>query len=135
MVSGAAIVAIGLRQLHQGLIDRARTTGEVTPVSALAAYARFVGLTVVNPMTLVYFVALSGAATAPDSSWVTPVVFVAAVGLTSFAWQLALAMVGSFFGGVVTDHTTRIIDIAAALLVVALGAGVLVTGTGWPTTG
>ena len=44
-------------------------------------------------------------------------------------------MVGSFFGAVVTDHTTRIIDIAAAVLVVALGAGVLVTGTGWPTTG
>lgn len=135
VVSGAAIVAIGVRQLHQGLIDRARTTGEVTRVSALAAYARFVGLTAINPMTMVYFVALSGAVTAPDSSWVTPVVFVAAVGLSSLAWQLALAMVGSFFGGVVTDNTTRMIGIAASLLIVALGAGVLVTGAGWPTTG
>lgn len=134
VASGAVIVAIGLRQLHQGLIDRARTTGEVTRVPALAAYARFVGLTALNPMTLVYFVALSGAVTAPDGSWVTPVVFVAAVGLSSLAWQLALAMVGAFFGGVVTDNTTRVIGIAASLLVVALGAGVLVTGAGWPTT-
>lgn len=104
-------------------------------MSALAAYARFVGLTAINPMTLVYFVALSGTVTVPGSSWVTPVVFVAAVGLSSLAWQLALAVVGSFFGGVVSDNTTRIIGIAASLLVVALGAAFLVGGAGQTPTG
>lgn len=128
VISGTAIVAIGLRQLSHGLTERERPSGELPRSSAWAAYARFVGLTAINPLTLVYFVALSGAVTSAGGSWLTPVVFTVAVGVSSLAWQLALAMVGSFFGGVVSAPTTRIIGIAASLLVIALGIAVLVSG-------
>lgn len=128
VVSGVLVVAIGVRQLHHGLKERGRQAPDVGLVLARTAYARFVGLTAVNPMTLVYFVALGGAVIAPSGSSAAPAAFVAAAGLSSLAWQLVLASVGSFFRGAVGARTARVIGIAASLLVLALGAAVLVNG-------
>lgn len=127
VVSGALVFAIGARQLHQGLSSRKA----VVPVKVgrtSTAYIRFVALTAVNPMTLVYFVALSSVVTEPGGSWARPVVFILAVGLSSMAWQLALAAAGSLLGGSLSGRATRIIDIVASTIVVSLGVGLVVKG-------
>lgn len=59
-------------------------------------YARFLGLTAVNPTTVVYFAALiaglPAVARAPAGA---KAVFVAAVGLASLSWQLVLVGSGA----------------------------------------
>lgn len=128
LASGVLIVAIGVRQLCQGMKQRPRVTHEVQRASALTVFGRFVGLTAINPVTLVYFIALSGPVTRSGGSWVRSVIFVVAVGGSSLAWQLLLAGVGSVFGGSVNLSATRAIGVIASLLIVALGAVVMVHG-------
>lgn len=128
LTSGVLIVAIGVRQLWQGMRQPPRAAAEVERASAPAAFGRFVGLTAINPITLVYFIALSGAVTHSDASWIAPVIFVAAVGGASLAWQLLLARVGSAFGGALSLSATRAIGVIASFLIVALGMVAVVNG-------
>ncbi len=128
LTSGVLIVAIGVRQLWQGARQSPRGAPEVERASALATFGRFVGLTAINPITLVYFIALSGAVTHSYGSWIAPVIFVAAVGGASLAWQLLLAWVGSAFGGALSLSTTRAIGVIASFLIVALGMVVVANG-------
>lgn len=128
LASGVLIVAIGVRQLWQGVRQPPPDAPEVERASALATFGRFVGLTAINPVTLVYFVALSGAVSHSGVSWIGSVIFVAAVGGASLAWQLLLAWVGSAFGGALSLSATRVIGVIASLLIVTLGATVVANG-------
>ena len=128
LASGLLIVAIGVRQLCHGLKHNSPAAHHVEPASARSAFGRFVGLTAINPVTLVYFVALSGAVTTSGSSWVGSVIFVAAVGVSSLAWQLLLAGTGASVGASVSPSATRTIGVIASLLIVALGVAVLING-------
>lgn len=128
-LSGLLVVAVGLRQLVGG---RRRVLGsgagpEMAP-AAREMFLRFVALTAVNPLTLVYFVALAGAVTTTSASWGGPVVFVVAVGLASLAWQLLLALLGSAFGRSVGARTAGLVGDLASVLVVGLGAAVVLRG-------
>jgi len=96
----AAVAIVGLRAAWR----RARTARAAAAAGAGAApaaaghrlFARFLGLTAVNPTTVLYFAALIAGlpaiAGAPASA---KVVFVAAVGIASLSWQLALAGAGA----------------------------------------
>lgn len=129
LVSGLVIVGIGVRQLiatWRG--SGAPASGTVDQTSAWRAFARFVVLTAINPITLVYFVALAGAVTTSNDSWVAPVVFVTAVGLSSLAWQLVVAGAGSLFGASISAGASRIVGVIASSFVVSLGAAVLTSG-------
>lgn len=130
VMSGVAIVGIGMRQL---VATWRRVREPETPVidraSAWRAFVRFVVLTAINPITLVYFVALAGALSTSSDSWVAPVVFIAAVGVSSLAWQLLLAGAGSPFGASIGPRTTRALGVIASGLVISLGTAVLVSAT------
>lgn len=128
LASGMLVIAIGVQQLLVGVKPRPAAAQHVARASAWRAFGQFVGLTAVNPITLVYFVALSGAVTDSDGSRVGSAVFVTAVGAASFGWQLVLVGVGSFFGASVTVRAARAIGVTASLLIIALGAAVLGKG-------
>ncbi|WP_448005532.1 LysE family transporter [Agromyces bauzanensis] len=128
IVSGLVILIIGVRQLVMAVRRRTAETIGVEPASPIAAFLRFVGLTAINPLTLVYFVALAGAISTHSTSWIGPVVFVVAVGASSLAWQLVLATVGSLFGRSLSARATEIIGIVASMLIVAMGGVVAVSG-------
>ncbi|UXM93557.1 LysE family translocator [Paenarthrobacter sp. JL.01a] len=127
LASGLLITSIGVMQFLQGLKKPSRPDFEDSKSSS-RAFLRFVGLTAVNPLTLVYFVALGGSVVGPGGSWAAPAAFTLAAGLTSFAWQLVLASLGSFFGKAVGPRTARTIGIAASLLVLTLGTLVTING-------
>ncbi len=88
---------------------------------ALATWARFVGLTALNPLTVVYFaVVATGLATrwtgAPER-----VAFVVGVGAASAAWQLVLAGLGAFAG---TARPTARLALGVLADVLVLGLAV-----------
>lgn len=133
-VSGAVIVAIGVRQLVIALhgFGRRRAAGEGLAVGrpgAWVVFGRFVALTAINPLTLVYFLALAGAVRTRSDSALAPVVFVAAVGLASLVWQTGLAVAGSTLGASLRPRAVEALGVAASAIIVALGLAVLISTT------
>lgn len=126
VISGVVLVAIGLVQLRNALTAEPEPDSEPGPrTSPARCYLRFVGVTLLNPMTLVYFTALAGIAgiAGPTGSGpAAPIVFTVAVALASLGWQLLLVIFGSVLAGERLRTWARPIGLVAALIVIVLGA-------------
>jgi arginine exporter protein ArgO len=97
IIGAVVLVAValnGLWSLRRPVTDTVAPTAE-TP---LRAFAKFVGLTAINPLTAVYFAVLATSLSGTLPGLPERAIFVAAVFLASLAWQLVLAMIGSAMG-------------------------------------
>jgi len=100
LASAAVLVAIAVRGLA-GLRRAAdsATTAEDDVASAgpgaVGTYVRFLGLTILNPMTVVYFAALVLGLPAIGSGAPDRIVFVVAAFLASLSWQTLIAAFGA----------------------------------------
>lgn len=128
VASGALVLAIGIWQLARTLRRDQMTVSDAGRASAAATFARFVGLTAINPLTLVYFVALGAAVATATSLPAGPFAFVVAVGVSSLAWQLLLAGIGAFSGRLMGPTATRVVGVMASVVIAILGAIVIVSG-------
>jgi threonine/homoserine/homoserine lactone efflux protein len=99
---------------------QASTLGNVSrPFGALSAqYVRFVGLTAINPLTLVYF----GSVTASLSLSGVPqgVAFVVGAGAASALWHLALSLAAGHAGRRFTPTIQLAVSVAGRLVVVVM---------------
>ncbi|GEL93959.1 LysE family transporter [Cellulomonas composti] len=137
-VAGAAVlVVVGLvllagwwRTRRPGA-DALSDEGAPQPGGAWRAYARFVGLTAVNPATALVFatVAVGLVAGLGDSGARLPaelaVAFVGGVLVASAAWQSVLALVGAWAGDRLDARVRAWVTPVGGLLVVGLGLAVL----------
>ncbi len=90
-------------------------------------YARFLGLTIINPATIVYFAAIIvGLGVASEMSVTDGVLFVAGAFLASLSWQTLLAGVGAFAGERLGMKAQRVAVIAGNLVILALALVILV---------
>jgi arginine exporter protein ArgO len=98
------LLAIGIRGLvrvatnlagaergTRGARDRVEPGGR----DLVAIYGRFLGLTLLNPATIIYFAALVLALPALDGDPFARPAFVLGAGLASLSWQLLIAAVGA----------------------------------------
>ncbi|WP_433432481.1 LysE family transporter [Nonomuraea sp. CA-141351] len=112
---GAALVLIALalrgttmairhyRQRH-----RPATTDD-RPISPAGAFWALLGLTMLNPLTVIYFAALVlGIQTATTVHVLEQAVFVAAAFAASASWQLLLAGSGALLGQLITGSRGRL---------------------------
>jgi threonine/homoserine/homoserine lactone efflux protein len=120
-----ALVAVhGLRALKRGPSrDRqppAPTLGDVSGPFGIpsAQYFRFVGLTAINPLTIVYF----GSVTASLSLSGVPegVAFLVGAGIASALWHLALSLAAGHAGRRFTPRIQHAVSIAGRLAVVVV---------------
>lgn len=99
---------------------QAPTLGDASrPFGVLCAhYVRFVGLTAINPLTIVYF----GSVTASLSltGVAEGVAFLVGAGTASALWHLALSLAAGHAGRRVTPRIQRMISIAGRLAVVVM---------------
>ncbi|MEV4683486.1 LysE family transporter [Streptomyces kurssanovii] len=108
----AAVVLLALAA--KGLVDAVRRsldTGSVQRVEErrpLVVYWQFLGLTVLNPLTIVYFSALVLALRDDDRPATGGLLFVAAAFAASAAWQALLAVGGALVGRVLTSDKGRL---------------------------
>ncbi|MGD8604495.1 MAG: LysE family transporter [Anaerolineales bacterium] len=90
-------------------------------------YVKFVGLTLINPLTVVYFSALILGQESTSGLWSSSqvAVFVAAAGLASFSWQSLLAALGGVAGARLSPRIRTYTSIAGNLIVLGLGLRML----------
>jgi threonine/homoserine/homoserine lactone efflux protein len=100
LLSAVVLVAIAVRGLL-ALRAGARPVGDTaegdapTGPGALATYVKFLGLTILNPMTIIYFAALVLGLPTIGSAAADRVAFVAGAFLASLSWQLVIAAFGA----------------------------------------
>jgi len=114
----AGITAVGaVRRRETPPADRGR------PAGVLTAYLSILGLTLLNPATVVYFVALVlGRGDAGGGLW-----FVAGAFLASASWQLAIAGGGSLVGRLLTGTRGRLVTaLISSSVIAALAVHMLV---------
>ncbi|MFE1907592.1 LysE/ArgO family amino acid transporter [Streptomyces gardneri] len=101
-------------------------SGEAPPPAPRRAFLTFLGITILNPMTIVYFTALVlGGQTTTGATEAT--VFVTAAFVASASWQLLLATGGTLLGHLVTGPRGRLTTaLASGVLIVALAVGLVV---------
>jgi arginine exporter protein ArgO len=99
-VSAAALVVIAMVGLYN-----ARKPPAPSPVDArirteyVRTYLKFLGLTIINPMTVVYFAAVVlGLGLADGLAFSQGMLFVTGAFLASLSWQTLLAGIGAFAG-------------------------------------
>ncbi|GGY24420.1 hypothetical protein GCM10010363_00660 [Streptomyces omiyaensis] len=106
---------------------RAGNPAEERPVAAPhRAFWTFLGITVLNPMTVLYFTALvlGGHATAGPAD---SAVFVAAAFAASASWQLLLAATGTLLGHALAGARARLLTgLASSALIAVLAVGLVV---------
>ncbi len=120
----AAIAVAGLRRVRRkqrsieiSFPDRRELAG---------TYARFVGLTVINPTTVVYFAAvIVGLGVANEMSTVEGALFTAGAFLASLSWQTLLAGVGAFAGNRLSNRAQTVAVILGNLLILAVAIIIL----------
>jgi arginine exporter protein ArgO len=113
----AALVLLGMAAMTAwgALRKRRAAVRAEKPATALRAYAGVLGLTLLNPATVIYFAALVlGRGGEGGGFW-----FVAGAFLASASWQLLIAGGGSLVGRVLTGERGRLITALISSAVIA----------------
>src|SRR5438128_1901043 len=122
VVTGLVLVGLGVR----GLVVARR---EAPPAGApdardlLATYLRFVGITMVNPATLAYFVAIAigfAGSVLGDAG-----AFIAGVFAASLGWHAVLAVMSGSLHGRLSPSGRGVLAVVANGVVIALGVRIL----------
>jgi threonine/homoserine/homoserine lactone efflux protein len=96
LVAGGVLLGIALRGYAAVLLGRdGAATAAETPRAAIGTYLRFVGLTLLNPMTVIYFAALMLGLPEIGDAPGERAAFVAGAFGSSLSWQVLLAGVGA----------------------------------------
>jgi threonine/homoserine/homoserine lactone efflux protein len=122
----SAVVLVGI--VIAGL-RRDRSQGAAAPFegSAGSTYAAFLLLTVVNPLTVVYFSSLViGLGLGSGSSAAAGVVFAVAAFAASLSWQLLLAGVGAYGRHRLGERFGRAVSALGNLIVLGFAALILI---------
>ncbi|MFH9723111.1 LysE family transporter [Streptomyces sp. NPDC017254] len=132
--SAVVLVVLAVRAAY-GALAAYRTGGlasrdDGTALTPARAYLTFLGITVLNPMTVIYFAALilatgpSAPATLPDRT-----AFVLAALVASASWQFLLALGGTLLGRTLTGVRGRLVTaLASSTLIVVLAVRLVARG-------
>jgi threonine/homoserine/homoserine lactone efflux protein len=121
MVAAAVLVALAVAGVVRLLRPRA-TAEPVAPPPAGRLYAGVLGLTLANPVTLVYFASLMvGLPDGVLDGAGDRIAFAAAAGVASLSWQWLLAAAGGLLHGRLTPAIERATTLVGSATVATLG--------------
>ena len=96
VASGIVLTLIALHGFRSLLRSRAAIAEPEAKSQARGTFARFLALTLVNPLTIVYFAALVLANSSRPLTAIELSTFVAGAFVASFSWQTLLALLGAW---------------------------------------
>ncbi|MBX6751081.1 MAG: LysE family transporter [Micromonosporaceae bacterium] len=131
VVGGVALIVIAVLGIRRALRTRVAETevGEVAPGPSWRRFVLFLGLTAINPATLVYFAAITLGLAGLLRSPVRAALFVAGTGLASVAWQLLLVASGALLRRRTSPRTRTVTALIGNAVVAAFGAAMLLSAT------
>ncbi|MCJ7678484.1 MAG: LysE family transporter [Anaerolineales bacterium] len=128
LVGGAALMGLAVWGMWKGNRPVAGDQPSAEPGRAFPTYVQFVGITLINPLTIVYFTAyiLGRQAPAGGASLAESALFVFGAGLASLSWQTLLAGMGGFARRRLTPRVRVAAVVLGNLLVLGLGLRIIV---------
>jgi threonine/homoserine/homoserine lactone efflux protein len=127
MLGGGALIAIGGWGLWRSWQAQREQEGQQEPaMTGGRTYLTFLGLTLLNPLTIVYFSALILGDLHAERTALSRLFFVAGAGLASLSWQWLLAVFGTYAGRRLPEKAGRILSALGNLVVVFLGTRLLI---------
>ncbi len=128
VVGGTALLAIsGVGVWRAGRRLGVAADADPPAGSPWRRFALFLGLTAINPATLIYFAAITVGLAHLLGTPLAAGLFITGVGAASISWQLLIVAVGGLLRGRLTPRARRITGLAGNLIIAALGVGMLVT--------
>ena len=129
IAGGLVLISLAAAGLWQGMRRSGNQAGALETCPPLKMYAQFVGITIINPLTVVYFAAfiLGRGASAVHYPLLANLLFVMGAGLASLSWQTLLAALGGIAGSRLPARFRLYAVILGNVLVLALGARILVS--------
>jgi arginine exporter protein ArgO len=124
----AVLVLIAVRGLVLARQPHPGTTAAVTPRRGELAvtYVRFLGLTIINPLTVIYFgTMVLGSTVGTSRSMAEGIVFVVGAFAASLSWQTLLAAAGAGAGRGLTPRLRLIATVIGNLFIMGLAARIL----------
>jgi arginine exporter protein ArgO len=114
--AAAVLLAMAVMTAWGALRKRSAAARSERPATALRAYVGILGLTLLNPATVIYFAALVlGRSGEGGGFW-----FVLGAFLASASWQLLIAGGGSLVGRLLTGDRGRLITALVSSVVIAI---------------
>jgi threonine/homoserine/homoserine lactone efflux protein len=128
VLGGCMLLFLAIRGLRLGWVERAAEEDTVAPSHPGQTYLQFLGLTIINPLTVIYFAALILGRGASGSHYTTTglLLFVAGAALASLSWQSLLAVLGAAAHTRLSSGFRRGAVAFGNLVVLALGLRILV---------
>lgn len=117
IAAAAALVVIAVRGLLTAPQPIARESGGAGTGNT---YLLFLGLTMLNPPTVIYFVSLAIALPEVSADLASRAAFVVGAFLASLSWQEVLALAGAMLHGKLTPRLQRITAIVSSFIIFAL---------------
>jgi threonine/homoserine/homoserine lactone efflux protein len=129
IAGGLVLIGLAAAGLWQGLRRPNGPAGMAEVCPPLKMYAQFVGITIINPLTVVYFAAfiLGRGPAAAQYPLLANVLFVVGAGLASLSWQTLLAALGGVAGSRLSTQFRLYAVILGNVLVLALGTRILIS--------
>lgn len=127
VVSALVLVAMAVSVYRSSRrIAAAGDPGVTDSTRHAATFAKFYGLTIINPPTVAYFLAfIIGLGIAEDLSPVHAVAFVLGAFLSSLSWQLVLATTGAVAGHRLSAGAQRAAGLAGSLIVAGMAVAIV----------
>ncbi len=125
IASGLVLIGLAVFGLWRGLKGPGQSkTAEVC--SAVRMYFQFLGITLVNPLTVIYFTAfILGRDTSTSVSLQMHLLFLLGAGLSSWSWQTLLVVVGGIAHNRLAGRFQVLAVIFGNVLVAFLGVRIL----------
>lgn len=126
IVSGIVLVGLAIFGLWKGLKDSRNQSGAIGGCHPLPTYTRFTAITLVNPLTVVYFTALIlGRNPGENTVFSSQLAFVLGAALASLSWQTLLAALGGFAHGRLPARFQKGAVILGNLIILGFGLIIL----------
>ena len=123
IVTGLVLVGLGLRGILAARHD-APSAGSPDARALVATYVRFIAITMVNPATLAYFIAVAlgfAGSVLNDAG-----AFIVGVFAASLTWHAILAVLSGSLHGRLSPNARTVLAVVANAVVIALGVRILV---------
>lgn len=132
LIGAAILLALGLQTVFKNLRLLGDSPEAVAPARAgktyLATLAIFIGATIMNPPTALYFLGITPSLTelANDNVWLAAITFAVGVFVGSIIWQEGLALAGIGLRKITGNKIRAIVGSIGGLLIIALAISLAV---------